>query len=150
MGTGRPVSTRQPVQVKQKWKQRPFIPRFLHAFRGNECVIVFHIMKWCLGSKIGCLLVNGSRLYPFLLQSRHSMFSFPWGPGCTDGLKGFCSHHCVGYEGPLVESWPLSALCTLTLFWSRGFLCCCYSDYRPIIALWFSILTLDIVQYRDY
>lgn len=76
-------------QYSKNDRQTRFILRFLHAFDGNECVIVYYLVKWCLGSKIGRSLLNGNGLCPLLLQLHHSMFSFLWGFRCTQRwIKG--------------------------------------------------------------
>lgn len=73
-----------PVPVKQKWKWTAFILKFLHAFNGYECLIVYYFVKWGLCSnKFDCSPFFGNGLCPLLLQLRHSMFSFLWALCCT-------------------------------------------------------------------
>lgn len=58
--------------------------KFLHAFYGYECVIMYYFVKWGLVSnKFDHSPLIGSGLCPLLLLLHHSMFSFLWGLCCT-------------------------------------------------------------------
>lgn len=81
MGTGKAISTGFTSPNKAK---ADFLLRFFHAFNGNECVIVYHFVKWGLGSgKFDHSPLDGSGLCPLPRQLHHSMFSVHRGLRCT-------------------------------------------------------------------